>query len=284
MKKRISVFLALPVGVLTVTLMMCTPARTEKSDAESQPSQATGPQSGKSIDLFNGRDLNHWYTFLKGYGRDHDPKHVFSVEDGMIHITGEVYGCITTDKEYENYKLRVEYKWGDRTFPPRVGKARDNGVLIHSTGKDGAHSDSWMHSIECQIIEGGMGDFLVVGDGSDQFALTATVAPEKQGGSYLFQPQGDPVTIHKGRINWYGRDPDWQDVQGFRGKNEVEKPAGEWNQMEIVASGAAVSIYVNGTLVNHATEVKPAKGRIQIQSEGAEMFVRKVELIPLETH
>jgi hypothetical protein len=274
MKKIILIPLAF---ILCIAIIMM-----EKNFAQSsKQSLGFDRKPDKTIKLFNGRNLNHWYTFLKGYGRDNDPKKVFTVKDGLIHISGEVYGCITTNKEYENYKLIFEYKWGDQTFEPRVNKARDNGILLHSTGVDGGYSGTWMHSIECQIIEGGTGDFLVVGDGSKNFALTATVTSEKQGGAYVFHPEGSPVTIHKGRINWYDRDPNWKDVKGFRGEKDIEKPVGEWNRMECIANGGEIFIYLNGTLVNHAINVKPTKGRIQIQSEAAEMFVRKVELMPL---
>jgi hypothetical protein len=138
-----------------------------------------------------------------------------------------------------------------------------------------------MHSIEVQLIEGGTGDLLVVGDGSDKFALSSPVAAEKQGGSYLYQPNGNLVTIHKGRINWYGRDPNWADVKDFRGANDVENPVGEWNTLVSVVKGDSLKVYLNGKLVNEAVNIKPSKGRIQIQSEGAELFVRKVQLVPL---
>ncbi|GJM30976.1 MAG: hypothetical protein DHS20C17_36110 [Cyclobacteriaceae bacterium] len=242
---------------------------------------ADDKQHSESIDLFNGKNLDGWYTFLKGHGRNNDPNNVFTVENNMIRISGEDWGCITTNKEFQNYKLVVEFKWGDKTFGDRAKKARDNGVLVHSRGIDGGFSGSWMHSIECQIIEGGTGDFLVVGDGSEKFALTAKVAPEKQGGSYVYSPDGNVATIHKGRINWFDRDPDWKDEKGFRGENDVENPFGHWNRYECVAEGDQISLYLNGILVNQALAVKPSKGRIQIQSEGAEMFVRKIELTPL---
>lgn len=228
--------------------------------------------------LFNGKNLEGWYTFIKDKGRNIDPNEVFTVQKGLIRISGEEFGCITTNEEYDNYKLVVEFKWGDLTYAPRVGKARDSGVLLHSTGEDGGYSGIWMHSIECQLIEGGTGDMLVVGDGSPKFSLTCPVAPEKQAGSYVFNPDGNPATINGGRINWYGRDPQWKDVKGFRGARDVEKPIGKWNRMECVVKGKEISVYLNGTLVNHAVDVQPQKGRIQIQSEGAEIFVRKVEL------
>ncbi|HEX5026215.1 MAG TPA: DUF1080 domain-containing protein [Agriterribacter sp.] len=238
-------------------------------------------KSHKTIKLFNGETLDGWYTFIKGRGRGIDPKKVFSTGDSMIRISGEEWGCITTNDEYENYTLVVEFKWGQKTWEPRVKNARDNGILVHSVGDDGAYNGTWMYGIECQIIEGGTGDLLVVGDQSEKLAITCPVAPAKQGGSYLFQPGGKPVTIHGGRINWYGRDPGWKDTIGFRGEKDVDRAVGDWNRMEIIAKGNEITIFVNGVLVNQAMQVKPSKGRIQVQSEGAEMFVKRIDLSPL---
>jgi len=243
----------------------------------------SGSSSGKTIRLFNGKNLDGWYSFVQHRGRNNDPKKVFTADSGVIHVSGEEYGSIITNEEFDNYKLVVEFKWGTNTYAPRVDNARDNGVLLHSTGEDGGYSGIWMHSIECQIIEGGTGDFLVVGDSGPNFSLTSPVAPQKQNGAYVFQPNGSLATIHGGRINWFGRDPNWKDVKGFRGKNDIEKPTGEWNHMECVAEGDKIDIFLNGTLVNRALNVKPSRGRIQIQSEGAEIFFRKVDLTPLQT-
>ena len=244
-------------------------------------SSASTVSNVKPIALFNGQNLDGWYKFVKGRGRDIDPKNVFSVEKGLIHISGEEYGCITSNEEYSNYKLTVEFKWGPKTFAPRVDRARDGGILLHSVGVDGGYSGTWMYSIECQIIEGGTGDFLVVGDGSKKFSLTSNVAPKQQGKGNVYLAGGQPLTINGGRIDWFARDPEWKDVLGFRGKNDVEKPVGQWNKVECVVIGDKVSAYLNGVLVNDAYHVSPTKGKIQIQSEGAEMFVRKVEIVPL---
>jgi hypothetical protein len=233
------------------------------------------------VQLFDGHSLNGWYTFLQNRGRDNDPKGVFTVVDGMIRISGEEWGCITTEAEYENYKITIEYKWGDLTFEPRLENARDCGLLLNSQGEDGGSQGIWMHSIECQMIEGGTGDFIVVGDGSDQFQITGHVKSGKQGQIYFSRSDGHLQTIKQDRLNWYGRDPEWKDIRGFRGKNDVEKPVGEWNTLECVASEGRISVFLNGTLVNQAIDVKPNKGRIQIQSEGAEVFVRRVEVTPL---
>ena len=53
-------------------------------------------------------------------------------------------------------------------------KARDSGILVHAAGEDGAYSNTWLESIESQIIEGGCGDFIMVG-GKNKPSLTAEV-------------------------------------------------------------------------------------------------------------
>lgn len=246
------------------------------------------PSSQSTIHLFNGKNFDGWYKFLKNRGRNNDPNQVFTVKDGMINISGTEFGCITTNEEYSNYKLVVEYKYdtaNDRLpSPSRVdGVARDGGILLHSVGEDGGYSGIWMHSIEVNIIEGGTGDFIVVGDGSDKYSITAQVAPDLQGSSYIYDQGSDYLaTIYGGRINWKDRDPSWDNVKGFWGKKDLEYPLGNWNTVECLVLGDKITVYLNGILVNEGIKAKPAKGRIQIQSEAAPMVIRKVDLIPLK--
>ena len=265
-----------------VIILIAIAERRNFGQASQQPVDIRYETLDKTISLFNGLNLDGWYTFLQNRGRDNDPKSVFTVRDGMIRISGEEWGCITTDAEYESFSLVAEFKWGGLTFDPRLDKARDSGLLLHSKGEDGSAHGIWMHSIECQIIEGGTGDLIVVGDGSDQFRITCTVAKEKQENSYVFQTDGHKETIQQGRINWYQRDPAWKDALGFRGKNDIEKPLGTWNTLECIAINGNLSIFLNGILVNRASDVKPTRGRIQIQSEGAEIFFRRVDLTPIQ--
>lgn len=241
----------------------------------------TAQPAGKVV-LFDGTNLDAFYTFLRDRGRDADPNNVFTIEDGLLRISGEEWGCITTHKEYRDYHLTLEFKWGDETWGNRVDRARDSGVLLHSAGEDGAYSGTWMYSIECQIIEGGTGDVLVVADGSgDRFLASCPVAEEKQGSSFVYDPDGNVETIFGGRINWWGRDPDWKDVKDFRGAQDVEKPVGQWNRLECIAVGRTITIILNGQIVNQAVDVQPRAGRLQIQSEGAEIFFRDIQLQPL---
>src|SRR2546422_1545444 len=158
--------------------------------------------------LFNGKDLTNFYTWLgapkkgeKPYGKNNDPEKVFTVVDGAIRVSGKVFGCFTTTQEYENYHLVVEFKWGDKTWPPREKNTRDSGILVHCVGADGAAGGFWMESIECQMIEGGTGDFILVG-GKNAPSLTVEAEYRPTGAKGNKQPYykpGAPATNFKGR-------------------------------------------------------------------------------------
>src|SRR4051794_6065268 len=83
--------------------------------------------------LFNGMDLSGLTTWLKDT-HEQDPRGVFRVTDGMIHLSGEGHGYVATKGKYRNYRLIVEYKWGQRTDGGRF--VRNSGVLLHAVGPD----------------------------------------------------------------------------------------------------------------------------------------------------
>ena len=143
-----------------------------------------------------------------------------------------------------------------------------------------------MASIEAQIIEGGVGDILVL-TGSDPVtgqvlptSLTAEITKDRDG-EKVWKRGGERITLSSGRINWFGRDVDWADKIGFRGKDDVESPLGEWTRMEVIADGGHLLYKVNGVVVNEAFEAKPDFGKLLLQTEQAEMIVRRYELWPL---
>ncbi len=214
---------------------------------------ARGPQLGPKVKLFNGKNLDGFYTYLEKDGKNNDPGHVFRVEHGAVHVSGVEFGYFCTEKEYENYYLHVVFKWGEQTHTPRDGKARDSGVLYHVNGPDKV----WPQSIEFQMIEGGTGDIILVGE------TKLTVKGE---------------TKDKGRFDRFGKGP-WKDVAGYRDPDhELERPHGQWNCLELWAVGDTVRYYVNGVPANEGKGASLTKGRILFQSEGAEVFFKTMEL------
>ena len=247
------------------------------------------------IHLFNGKDLSNFYTWLVNDHRA-DPDKVFTVVgavDGApaIRISGQTYGGIVTTQEYESYHLVVEFRWGSVTWPPRLDRARDSGVLVHCQGPDGNtradFNGPWMRSIEAQIIEGGVGDFILVA-GSDANGqrlapeLTATVSADRLG-QFHYDPNGTPRVFSNGqRINWSARDVDRGNAPlGFRGVADVEGHGTEWTRLEVIVEPDRITNIVNGHVVNVGTKPSLTRGKIMIQSEGSEIFVRRVDLYPL---
>jgi putative membrane-bound dehydrogenase-like protein len=215
-----------------------------------------------------------------------EPKDIWKfAADGTFNISGRGYGYVATKENYRDFHLVLEFKWGTKTWGAREKKAKDNGLLLHAYGPHGAYSDTWMASIEAQIIEGGVGDILVLSPKlADGTELTTSLSAEfalDRDKEKIWKAGSPRQTVTKGRINWKGRDEDWSDTVGFRGKNDVESPSGEWNRLEVIAKGDKLQYFVNGALINEAFDCKPAEGKILLQTEGAEMIVRRYELYPL---
>jgi hypothetical protein len=220
---------------------------------------------GEFIKLFNGKNLDGFDTVLREKGVNRDPDGVFRVEGGAIRVSGVEYGYFITKKEYENYHLRAEFKWGVETHAPRKDRARDSGILFHVVGPD----QVWPQSIEFQMIEGRTGEIILVGEGTSITRDGKTITRTKGGGSARFAR--------------YNQGP-WKGDLGYRDPvAEVENPHGEWNLLELIAGGGKVTFKVNGKVVNEGSQAKPAKGRILFQSEGAELYFRNIELRPLSS-
>lgn len=233
---------------------------------------------------FNGKDLTGFYTYLHDHKYE-DPDGVFKVVDGEIRVSGAELGGFITKDEYENYHLITEWKFTGETHAPREKASRDSGLLVHCTGPDDAWGGHWMQSMEANIIEGGAGDFIVVStkaQGGKDLRLSSHVR-KGDDGQWYFTPDGSGELreFDSGRINWFDRDPEWKDVAGFVGKNDVQKPVGEWNLMEMICDGDSITVKVNGKVVNVGLKSTVTKGKITFQSEYAGIAFRRIEILPL---
>src|SRR6185436_9104382 len=145
------------------------------------------------------KDFTGLTTWLKDSGRE-DPKQVFQVTDGMLHVSGEGLGYIATQQTYRDYHLSVEYKWGEKTYRSRY--VRNSGVLLHATGPDGGRGGVWMNSIECQLAQGCEGDLIVI-RGSDEASKSrpATITSETSLGSdkRTRWKRGGDKTVYSGK-------------------------------------------------------------------------------------
>lgn len=237
--------------------------------------------------IWNGKDLDGWETWLgkphpsvgipEAPGLQKDPKGVFSVVDvdgrPALRISGEIWGALSTRDEFENYQFRGEFKWGSKKWPPREKTVRDNGLLYHCVGPHGAQSGFWMKSFEMQIQERDCGDFhSLVGALVDVEAVLKDPSNPKSDWVYR---RGAP--LQRGVARRILRDADHERL-------------GEWNVVEFICVGQQSLHVVNGRVnlalsgLRHKVggkEVPLTKGRIQIQSESAEIYWRNLEVRPL---
>jgi len=248
--------------------------------------------------LLNGRDLSGWDTFLgranpgeTNYGLNLDPEGVFTVkqlDDGpVIHVTGRYWGGIITTQEFANYHLRLEFKWGEETWPPRVGAPRDSGVCYHCVGPLAADPVfPWPRSLEFNIAQHDVGEFWSV----DSTIVDAEVVPigESSAEQAGFKgwcerngADGPKVRFQKG-----GKKQTFRGG-GFMPAGDFENPVGQWNTLDLYAVGDRSVHVVNGKAVLilsglrqkvEGKEVPLTKGRIELQSESAEIFFRNIQI------
>lgn len=193
--------------------------------------KAQDKKENNKVILFNGKDLSNWVFKLKDPSVD--PSGVFTIKDGVIHITGNPFGYMRTKEIYSDYKLHVEWRW--------PVEASNSGVFVHAQQPD----TIWLKCIECQLKAGSAGDFVCM-NGAEMNERTDKTKPFVK-----------------------------------KMAESSEKPAGEWNTMEVVCKDNTIEVAVNGVFQNKATNVNLNKGSICLQSEGKDVEFKNVFLTKL---
>jgi len=239
----------------------------------------------RPMKLFNGRDLSGWTTWLRSTGR-RDPDRVYSVTKGAIHISGRGTGYLATVDTYRDYRLRFEYRWGDRTDGSKY--VRNSGVLLHAVGPDGNAKHNWMASIECQLAQGCEGDLIVIrGRGADgtEYPVTLTSnTTTAADGKTRWDPAGTK-TVYAGKQFWWSQHQiGFKELLDTRGAHDVASPRGAWTRVECICNGRCITIKINGVTVNACRDVWPDGGKILLECEGNEILFRHITLCPLSSY
>ncbi|MEO6549565.1 MAG: DUF1080 domain-containing protein [Ferruginibacter sp.] len=214
-------------SIISCTMLLCT----------------IGIYAQRKTMLFTPADKDAWHVYTSKSGKGNDPKNVFRIEGNMIHVSGEDFAYIITEKKYSNFKLTVEFKWGDKKYPPRENAKRDAGILYHVDLYSG--DKIWPRSLEYQIQEGDCGDFWM----TDSTTII----------------HNDTLTTPKNAFNI---------VKTI----DAEKATGEWNIATVIVKEGNITHLLNGKIVNQAKLGNTREGNIVLQSEGAEIFYRKVQI------
>lgn len=243
--------------------------------------------------LFNGRDLAGWDTYLGPrydtvtrkrdtvpVGLNNDPAKVFSVvkieNENVIRISGENFGGISTVQEFENYHLQLQFKWGDLKWAPRKKAKKDSGVMYDAVGPHGADGGNWMRSHEFQVQEGDCGDYWACAG-----AVADVNAKQNPDSTFTYDETGDLLTFST-------KSPKGRRCIKFP---DTEKPSGEWNTIDLYCLGGTSIHMMNGVvnMILHNSrqtdgdkEIPLTKGKIQIQSEGSEVFYRNIRISSID--
>jgi hypothetical protein len=261
------------------------PSGTEPSKDKDSTREASPAAAVPEPRHFNGTDLTGFNTYPAEHGRDNVPKGVFTVQDGMLRISGEEPGYLATKKAYHHYTLHTEYKWGEKTWPPREAKARNSGIAVHADS-EGLLEVALKGSYQCYLGEGRTGAISLMAGDPPPAKMNAEVDPKKSRAVpalFQYMPRGikTPFTAPASLYS-LTYDPAWKDVTGFRGKNDAEKPRGEWNTLEIICGLNNLVVILNGKTVNRVTQMNRNKGKILFRSSLAEIFFRKIDVIPAD--
>jgi hypothetical protein len=200
--------------------------------------------------LFNFKDFTGWHIDVPDMDKDPNAKSPFIIRNGMMVSLAHPQGHIITDSVYENYRLKVEYR-----FP---GKPGNCGVLVHASTPRVLYG-MFPKSIEAQLMHDNAGDFWCIGED-----ITVPDMEKRRGP----------------KANWGSVDGKERRIINLTDRSE--KPLGQWNTMTVECVGNKIRVWVNGDLVNDGYNCTASKGNIALQAEGAEVEFRKVELTPVQ--
>ena len=227
MKNKLSTLILLVLIIITGTSF---DAAGQKASKKDKAAKSVRSKKSAEIKLFNGNDLSNWEFYLKDPAVD--PASVFTIKNGVIHITGDPFGYMRTKEVYSDYQLHVEWRY--------PGELSNSGVFLHAQTPD----TIWLKCLECQLKAGSAGDFVCMN------------------GAKMNEMKNNSRVV-------------------ARMAASSEKPAGEWNALDVTCKSNTIEVSVNGTLQNKATGISDSKGHICLQSEGKDIEFRNVYLTKL---
>lgn len=165
----------------------------------------------------------------------------FTAKDGMIVSTGKPTGTIRTDRMYENFIVELEWR--------HMMPGGNAGLFIWGDPLT-AVGTPFSRGIEVQVLDGRNTESYT--SHGDVFSIWgASMKPDRP------HPNGSQRCLPSERR---------------------AKPSPEWNHYRITCQSGVLKLAVNGKEVSGATECKPRKGYICLESEGSECHFRNLRI------
>ncbi|MDD7985257.1 DUF1080 domain-containing protein [Lentisphaera marina] len=254
--------------------------------------KATFAEEGFSP-LFDGTSLEGW-TAAKSKGDKDWGAFSINKEEKAIHVyagkkqgSEQEHDCLVSKKQFSHFILRMEYKWLDKRFEPRLNWDRDGGLLFH------VHGDLkkvWPNCFEMQIgetpahVRGNTKDYWKGRKPTHRFHSgdyfivppRAHLRSQIKRKGPFWDPNGELISTNGAVITPFGK----------------EKPKGEWNEIEIRVLGHKKATFIlNGEVVFETVNMEQKKdgkfvpiekGHIGLQAESAELLYRNIRIKELD--
>jgi hypothetical protein len=200
--------------------------------------------------LFDGKGINQWHTYGKtGVGA------AWKAQDGALYFDPAVRrstsgsgGDIVTNKEYENFHLKLEWK---------VAPGANSGVIFYVQEDPAKFPNTYNSGPEMQVLD-------------NELHADAKIIKHRAGDLY------DLISVSK----------------------ETVRPAGQWNQAEIISNKGKLDFHLNGEHVLSTTMWNDAwrqmiagskfksmpgfgtftRGRIALQDHGDAVWFRNIRI------
>ncbi|MEM9261329.1 MAG: family 16 glycoside hydrolase [Bacteroidota bacterium] len=119
------------------------------------------------VPLLTDANLSGWHVQIKGKGVvPANQQNIFRWKNKQLRVYAqakngapEPFAALISDSLYQDYHLRLEYRWGTGKYPPRADFVRDAGIVFHVFDT----TQFWAGGIECQFQEGDTGDVWLIG-------------------------------------------------------------------------------------------------------------------------
>ena len=249
------------------------------SCSQKSPKVLVSAPTGEWISLFNGKNLDEWSAKIAGQELNDNYRNTFRVEDGLLKVSyrqydkfGDRFGSLFYKRKFSHYWIRAEYRFvGSLASGAPRWAYKNSGIQLHSQAPESMRKEQQFPvSVEFDIVGGWFVGSRPTGDVCQNGTHVLIDGAQLSGQCSKI---GD-VTI---------RDDGWTTALA-----EVDGGT----RVRHVVNGALVVEYTGLTLDEGNADARRlmasgadkalTSGYISIQSNGAPIEFRRIEVLPLD--